>query len=291
MTKKKITYKAFNDDMTCRGFQYEVGKTYNHTGNISCCNSGFHACENPLDILDYYNLTTSKFAIVEQSGEIKKEKDKTVSSSIKIEASLELDGLIKAAFDYIWNKCKSKTKDKDSAKLASSGDYAQLASSGDSAQLASSGDSAKLASSGDSAQLASSGDSAKLASSGDSAKLASSGDYAKLASSGDYAKLASSGDSAQLASSGYYAKLASSGDSAQLASSGDSAKQEISGKDGVAVSCGINGKVKGIRGTLIALTWFIDRKPKDIIKGRIGWGGLKPDTWYELDEKGKFIEA
>ena len=62
------------------------------------------------------------------------------------------------------------------------------------------------------------------------------------------------------------------------------------GKDSVAVSCSVNGRVKGVHGTLVALTWFVEDKPKDIIKGRIGYGKLKKDTWYTLDTNGKFVE-
>ena len=48
MTSKIKSYKGFNADLTCRGFQYEVGKEYNHTGAVSACNSGFHACEQSM---------------------------------------------------------------------------------------------------------------------------------------------------------------------------------------------------------------------------------------------------
>ena len=201
-----IAYKAFNADFTCRGFQYEVGRTYTHDGNkISMCDAGFHACENPLDVLNYYNLCDSRFAVVELSGEIlthEEEDTKLCAATLHVRAELKFPDFVKTAVQYLVEACKPKDGESSERVMASSGNGAQLASSGDWAQLASSGDWAQLASSGDGAQLASSGDGAKLASSGGWAQLASSGYGAKLASSGDWAQLASSGENGVLCSSG-----------------------------------------------------------------------------------------
>ena len=130
-------YKGMDKDMKCRGFQYEIGKEY-ETDEIKMCERGFHACENPLDVLNYCDVCDNKFFEVEQSGDIKTGTDKTVSSKIKIKAELSLGGFIKAAVDFIF----LKTKNKDS------GNYSRLAASGDSSQLAASGDYSKVEVSG-----------------------------------------------------------------------------------------------------------------------------------------------
>ena len=148
-------YKSMDKDMKCRGFQYEIGKEY-ETDEIKMCERGFHACENPLDVLNYCDVCDNKFFEVEQSGDIKTDTDKTVSSKIKIKAELSLGGFIKAAVDFIF----LKTKNKDS------GNYSQLAASGDSSQLAASGNYSQLAASGDSSRLAASGDYSKVEVSG-----------------------------------------------------------------------------------------------------------------------------
>jgi hypothetical protein len=290
--KKIIGYKAFDKDMKCNGFQFKEGKTYTHKGEVKLCQAGFHFCENPLDILNYYDLVDGNHYVVECYGvsDEKGDDSKRVAKKIKIGIKLDLPAFIKASIDFVFNSCKDKkdgeVNNGNSAKLASSGDNAQLASSGYYVQLASSGDNAKLASSGDNAQLASSGDNAQLASSGDNAKLASSGDNAKLASSGYYAQLASSGDNA---------KLASSGDNAQLASSGYHAQLTSTGEDAVIAGIGINNIVRGKKGSWITLAEYkqdanYNWKPVCVKSAQIDGKKIKEDTWYKL-ENAEFVEV
>src|SRR3990167_3784023 len=200
-TKPVIAYKAFGKDFSCRGFKFEVGKTYKHGGSVVICESGFHACANPLDVWNYYDLIDTRYGEVELAGEHKThdEDSKIVAAEITIKAEITLPDLIRKGVAKFIELVAAGAKKKEtaasgySAQLAASGYSAQLAASGDSARLAASGHSAKLAASGDYAQLAASGDSAQLAASGDSAQLAASGDYAQLAASGHYAQLAASG--------------------------------------------------------------------------------------------------
>ena len=164
--KKIIAYKGFDKDFKCRDFQYKVGKTYEMDGNIKCCGRGFHACESPMDVFDYYDMPTSRFAEVEQSGEIDKVDNSTkiCSSRIKIKAELKLADIINLGVEWLKEitapskiKANNSSNDGDSAKIGSSGDSAQIGSSGDSAKIGSSGDSAQIGSSGDFAQIGSSG--------------------------------------------------------------------------------------------------------------------------------------
>ena len=154
---KIIAYKGFDKDFKCRGFQYEVGKTYEKDGNIACCSRGFHACESPVEVFDYYDMLTSRFAEVEQSGKIDKEtvSTKTCSSRIKIKAELKLADIINLGVEWL-KKITSPSKI-EANNTSNGGDFAKIGSSGGSAKIGSSGDYAKIGSSGYSAQIYSSG--------------------------------------------------------------------------------------------------------------------------------------
>ena len=96
-------YKGFTKDMKCRGFQYEEGKEYVHDGEVSVCNSGFHACERPLDCFNYYSPSESVYHEVEINGDVSKATDdsKVAGSKIKVGARLNILGLVKAQFEYV----------------------------------------------------------------------------------------------------------------------------------------------------------------------------------------------
>ena len=67
-------YKAFHPDWTCRGFQYEVGKTYRKTREVILCQRGFHACTEFLDCFRYYpDLPETKIAEVRCWGDVLKD--------------------------------------------------------------------------------------------------------------------------------------------------------------------------------------------------------------------------
>ena len=299
MSEKVITsYKAFDKNMKCRGFQYEVGKEYEIDGEVKCCNQGFHACKFPMEVWDYYDMLDSRYAEVEQSGKIDagENSTKVCSSHIKIKAELKLADIINIGVEWL-KDITSPSKVKADGVLNDNGDRRkQIGSSGDSAQIGSSGYSAKIGSSGYSAQIGSSGYSAQIGSSGDSAKIGSSGDSAQIGSSGDYAQIGSSGDSAQIGSSGYSAQIGSSGDYAQIGSSGDSAKIDSTGEDSVIMCAGNSSRVKAKVGSWITLAeWkWSDEKERDVpvcVKTEYVDGeNIKADTWYQLKNR-KFVEV
>ncbi len=142
MSEKVIkSYKGFDKNMQCRGFQYEVGKEYEMDGEIKCCNRGFHACKYPLEVWDYYDMLNSRFAEVEQSGKIDEEEKSTkvCSSHIKIKAELKLADIINIGVEWL-KDITSPSEVKEDGALSDNGDRKkQIGSSGDYAKIGSIG--------------------------------------------------------------------------------------------------------------------------------------------------------
>jgi len=139
-TDKITTYKGFDKNLACRGFQYEIGKTYTMEG-AKACEYGFHACEYPLDVFGYYAPAGNKFAIVEQSGTLSRHNadTKVASSVIAVSAEIDIAGMVKAAIGYTVSKCDPvKAKHSTGTRSASSATGYRSASSATGDQSASS---------------------------------------------------------------------------------------------------------------------------------------------------------
>ena len=297
-SKPVKAYKGFNKHMQCtpngKIFQYEIGKEYKED-EANLCHCGFHACENPLDVLSYYNNIDDKFCEVEldEIDPNRNRDSKICGKKIKIGIEIGFLGLFKAGIEWIKNKTIFTKEDFE--KLPS-GYGAQIGSSGDGAKIGSSGYGAQIGSSGYGAKIGSSGDGAKIGSSGNGAQIGSSGDGAKIGSSGDDAKIGSSGYGAQIGSSGYGAKIGSSGDGAKIGSSGNGAQIGSSGDDCVIMCAGINSSAKAKIGSWITLAeWkYSEEKqryiPFSVVTKQVDGIEIKEDVYYTLQD-GKFKES
>ena len=140
MTTIINSFKGFDKDLKCRDFQFEVGKEYEEP-KAEACECGFHACENPLDVLEYYGGVDNRFCEVEQSGEISRKSDdtKVASSKIKIKAEIGFTGLFKAGIEYLKQITSPQKVIDETKEKGEGGNYAKIGSSGDSAQIGSTG--------------------------------------------------------------------------------------------------------------------------------------------------------
>ncbi len=279
-----MAFKAFNKGMTCNGKQYAENTVFEEP-EADLCRVGMHYCENPLGVLNYYDLVTSEgelitAAEVEPLGEVKTDGIKSVTTKLRIGAKLSFSAFVKAGVDFLIERTKTKSTNTDGGKK-----NAQIGSSGYGAKIGSSGYGAQIGSSGDLAQIGSSGYGAKIGSSGDLAQIGSSGNLAQIGSSGYGAQIGSSGDLAQIGSSGYGAKIGSSGYGAKIGSSG---------KNAVVCCAGHGCVVKAKKGSWITLSEWKEINgewvPVCVKTEQVDGERIREDTLYML-KGGEFVEV
>ena len=139
--------KGFNTDWTCRGFQYEIGQTYEHDGPVvRCAEGGFHAIEgNPLGVFKFYPPGTSNYATVELSGKIARDESdgkiardesdgKIAAGRITITAELFLPSLVQKGVDWILANISDEKKETnmgDQSAATNTGDESAATNTGD----------------------------------------------------------------------------------------------------------------------------------------------------------------
>ena len=302
MEQKIKAYKAFDKDLSCRGFKYEVGKEYEETGYIKACKKGFHACPYPLDVFGYYAPAGARFCEVEQSGKIDdSESNKVCSSKIRIGAELDIRGLVKAAVSYVKERCTNecnaepgKPATAGNRGAATAGDYG-AATAGDYG-AATAGDSG-AATAGD-CGAATAGDCG--AATAGNYGAATAGDYG-AATAGDYGA-ATAGDCGAATAGDCGAATAGDGGAATAgnrgaATAGDSGAATARGKastgsNGLSVARGKNVQVKGGIGAILVIA-----EERDDTYDIVDWKAVavdgevvKADTWYRL-ENGELVEV
>ena len=166
-------YKGFNSDLTCRGFQYAEGETY-QTDRAELCVTGFHACPMPLDTLRYYPLGTSVYHAVEVDADAHQGEDKVASRRIKIGGRMSLAELIEAHSSLAFERA-TQAEGTDESTAATSGYRSTAATSGYRSTAATSGYRSTAATSGDRSTAATSGCRSTAATSGYRSTAATSG--------------------------------------------------------------------------------------------------------------------
>ncbi|HHZ8755175.1 TPA: DUF7666 domain-containing protein, partial [Pseudomonas aeruginosa] len=126
-------YKGFKQDLTCRDYQFEIGGTYKHEGEVEACSSGFHSCEYPLDVFGYYTPGESRFAIVKASGQLSRHDadSKIASATLVVEAEISMPTMISRALDWIMIKVdKSVEQTVVGGTASNTGDYSAASNTG-----------------------------------------------------------------------------------------------------------------------------------------------------------------
>ena len=250
-------YKGFDKNMQCRGFQYEEGKTYELPDGeeAKLCETGFHACEAPLDCFGYYNPGESVFHEVDLDATEEKSSDdsKRVGHKITIGAKLDVAGIVKAQFEYTKEHCTNEKQGTDCSAL--NGGYGSALNGGDCSAL-------------------NGGDRSAL-NGGDCSAL-NGGDRSAL--NGGYGS----------ALNGGYGSALNGGDCSAL-NGGD--RSALNGGYGSVIRGGAGSKFKGGKWAVFACEvrdsgYNLTGMVTAVVDGET----IKADTWYTV-ENGKFVEV
>ncbi|HHJ1442827.1 TPA: hypothetical protein ACQGP7_001181 [Pseudomonas aeruginosa] len=189
-------YKGFKQDLTCRSYQFEIGGTYKHEGEVEACASGFHSCEYPLDVFGYYAPGDSRFAIVKASGQLSRHDDnsKIASATLVVEAEISMPTMISKAIDWIMARLDSSVEQTVVGDTASNTGYQSAASN--------------------------TGNRSAASNTGYQSAASNTGDYSAASNTGDYSAASNTGNRSAASNTGYQSAAEVSGQESVAASLG-----------------------------------------------------------------------
>ncbi|EBR0371380.1 hypothetical protein DNZ42_05825 [Salmonella enterica subsp. enterica serovar Kottbus] len=288
MTKEIVTFKGFNKDLKCRGFQFAIGETFHHDGKVEACGSGFHACECPFDVFSYYSPADSRFAETISFGITDREEDgdtKIASASITIKAELTLPQFIQRGIEWIWSKI-----DKSLEQQIMCGDCSAATNTGNRSAATNTGDCSAATNTGDCSAATNTGNCSAASNTGDWSAATNTGDCSAATNTGDCSAATNTGNRSAATNTGDWSAATNTGDCSAATNTGDWSAAEVSGSQSVAASLGIEGKARASEGGAIVLCYRDeDGELIHIRASKVGENGIMPNTWYQLNEDGEFV--
>ena len=267
-------FKGFNKDLTCRGYQYEEGKEF-HTERAECCDTGFHACEYPLDCFGYYDPAHSVFHEVELSGEMDKSGDNTkvCATDIKIGARLSIAGLVKMAIDFTMSKVNKEAGSDERHGFASAtgykgassatgdcgassatGNYGASSATGDYGASSATGYKGASSATGDYGASSATGNYGASSATGNYGASSATGDYGASSATGDYGASSATGNCGASSATGDYGASSATGNCGASSATGYKGASSVSDPTGVAVAWGHEARAKGCKGAHLILS-------------------------------------
>jgi hypothetical protein len=253
-------FKAYDQRLKCRDYQFEIGKEYEEKQAI-CCQTGFHFCENPFDLFNYYSPADSKFTHVVGSGKIDRheEDSKIACTHIKIGQEISLTELIALGHEYIIEKI-DKTIEQTLA--------------------------------GDRSVAANTGDQSAATNTGDRSVATNTGDQSAATNTGYQSVATNTGDRSVATNAGYRSVATNAGYQSVATNTGDRSVATVSGKESIAIATGIESKAKGSLGCWLVLSewketkdgWHIKAVKSALVDGK----KIRENTFYKLIG-GKFV--
>ncbi|MDX9059292.1 hypothetical protein SM277_07035 [Salmonella enterica] len=299
MTKEIVTFKGFNKDLKCRGFQFAIGETFHHDGKVEACGSGFHACECPFDVFSYYPPAESRYAETISFGITDREEigdTKIASASITIKAELTLPQFIQRGIEWIWSKI-----DKSLEQQIMTGYRSAATNTGDRSAATNTGNWSAATNTGDQSAATNTGNWSAATNTGYRSAATNTGDQSAATNTGYRSAATNTGDRSAATNTGNWSAATNTGDQSAATNTGNwsaatntgyRSAAEVSGSQSVAAAFGIEGKARASEGAAIVLCYRDeDGELIHIRASKVGENGIMPDTWYQLDEDGEFVEC
>jgi len=297
------TFKGFNQNLSCMDFQFNIGETFTHTGNVEACASGFHACENPLDIFTYYPPANSRFCLTESSGDIETHKDdsKIASSILDIVKELSLAELCNYGAEYILNNVIDTETDTGYRSAATNtglrsaatntGDYSVATNTGNNSVATNTGYQSAATNTGAYSVATNTGYQSAATNTGDQSAATNTGGRSSATNTGDYSAATNTGAYSAATNTGNNSAATNTGYRSAATNTGHYSTASVEGVNSVAMATGVNSKAKASLGSAIVLCHY--SKSGYLIGGvflMVGEGGIKDNTWYAYNENGTIVE-
>ncbi|EEE0318730.1 hypothetical protein JHM59_000693 [Salmonella enterica subsp. enterica serovar Worthington] len=299
MTKEIVTFKGFNKDLKCRGFQFAIGETFHHDGKVEACGSGFHACECPFDVFSYYPPAESRYAETISFGITDSEEGgdtKIASSSITIKDELTLPQFIQRGIEWIWSKIDKSLEQQimcgSWSAATNTGDWSAATNTGDWSAATNTGNRSAATNTGYQSAATNTGNRSAATNTGDWSAATNTGNQSAATNTGNQSAATNTGNQSAATNTGYQSAATNTGYQSAATNTGNRSAAEVSGSQSVAASLGIEGKARASENGAIVLCYRDeDGELIHIRSSKVGDNGIKPDTWYQLDEDGEFVEC
>ncbi len=282
-------YKGFNKDLKCRDFQYEIGKEYEEE-RAEICESGFHACENPLDVFEYYAPAASRYCEVELDANDQKSDDsKRVGKKISIKAEIGIAGIIKAGVEYIKDQVNW-----DDDKKSNTGNQSAATNTGNQSAATNTGDQSAATNTGYQSAATNTGNYSAATNTGNYSAATNTGNYSAATNTGDQSAATNTGNYSAATNTGNYSAATNTGDQSAATNTGNYSAAKVEGKESVAMAIGYDSKAKGSLGCFVVLAEWKELGGEyhivDVKSAKVDGEKIKPDTFYKLIN-GEFVEA
>jgi hypothetical protein len=239
-----VSFKGFDANWQCRGFQFEVGKTYETKGEISCCSNGFHACEIPFDVWGYYGPGNSKFAIVEQSGKTARKSgdSKIASAEITIKAELTLPEFIKRGVEWVINQVDftnaPATNTGERSAATNTGYQSAATNTGDQSAATNTGERSAATNTGDQSAATNTGDRSAATNTGYQSAATNTGYQSAATNTGYQSAATNTGDRSAATNTGYQSAATNTGDRSAATNTGYQSAATNTGDQSAATNTG-----------------------------------------------------